>query len=214
MSRGRETVYDTIRMRIVSGEVQPGGHLAEAQISEELGVSRSPVRAALHRLAEEGLVRLEAHRGAFASAYTRADIEEVFELRRMLEGRAASLAALNRTSDHVARSEVLVQEMGRIVDARSDSRRQELHDNNRGFHELILSAANSPRLFQIVKTLTQTSVTPGTFFYYSEEDLTRSLRFHTDIHQAIADRRSETAEELMSLHLRYARDLFVDKHFA
>lgn len=213
MSRGRETVYDMIRMRIVSGEVQPGGHLAEAQISEELGVSRSPVRAALHRLAEEGLVRLEAHRGAFASAYTRADIEEVFELRRMLEGRAASLAALHRTPEHLTRSEFLVQEMGRLVVTHLDSQRQDLHDNNRHFHELILSAANSPRLFQIVKTLTQTSVTPGTFFYYSEDDLARSLRFHMDIHQAIADRHAETAAELMSLHLRYARDLFVSKHF-
>ena len=69
-------VYETLRSQILSGERAPGSHVPEESLTQALGVSRTPVRAALQRLADEGLVEVRARRGAFVAEFTRADVDE------------------------------------------------------------------------------------------------------------------------------------------
>src|SRR5690348_9417520 len=86
-------VADAIRERILGGEFEPGERLAEERLSEELGVSRMPVREALRALAAEGMVTIAPRRGASITAYTPAQILELVEVRATLEGLNARLAA-------------------------------------------------------------------------------------------------------------------------
>lgn len=208
-----DDVYEALRSRIISGGYPPGGHLAEEILSEEHGVSRTPIRAALRRLHEDGLITLEPRRGAFVSEHKRSDIDEVFELRQLLEQRGARRAATHRTDDQLARLRALVDEMSEIAASDSPTRRDDLHHNNRDFHELILAAANSPRQYRFATSLAQTSVTHGTFFYYTAEDIERSLEFHRLIVGAIADQQPAVAGELMSAHLSSAHHAFICERF-
>jgi DNA-binding GntR family transcriptional regulator len=208
-----DAAYDTLRSRIVSGDYPPGSHLPEEAISEELGVSRTPIRAALRRLHEDGLVTLSPRRGAFVAEYTRADIDEVFDLRGLLEARAARLASTLRTPDQLARLEELVEEMEVLSHREDRAQRDALLRNNREFHELVLTAARSPRQYRIATTLAQSSVTVGTFFYYSPADIRRSLQFHRDITWAISQGLGEIAGSLMSTHLAIAHTAFVTQRF-
>ena len=206
-------VYELVRSRIISGHHGPGSHLTEEVISEDLGVSRTPVRAALRRLAEDGLVSIEPRRGAFVAEYTRADIDEVFELRQLLEERGATLAASRRTDAQLMRMTQLVDEMATIAGSRETSRLDDLHHNNKDFHELVLNAASSPRQFRITTSLAQTSVTLGTFFYYTDDDINRSVEFHRSITHAISLGQSQIAGKLMSAHIAMAHHSFVSQRF-
>ncbi|MFX4287692.1 GntR family transcriptional regulator [Janibacter sp. G349] len=209
MARSDE-VYETLRAQILSGERAAGSHVPEESLTETLGVSRTPVRAALQRLADEGLVVVRARRGAFVADFTRADVDEVFELRRLLESRAAQRAAAHRTDEQVAGLGRLVDEMAALPTHDRDA----LHRNNRDFHELVLEAAASPRQQRIVTSLARSSPTQGTFFDYDDEDIARSLDVHRLIARAIGEGRAELAGELMAAHIRMAHESFVRRRFA
>lgn len=208
-----DTVYEVLRSRIVSGDYPPGSHLAEEVLSEEHGVSRTPIRAALRRLHADNLITLEPRRGAFVAEYTESDIDEVFELRQLLEQRGAALAATRRTVDQVERLRQLVDQMADIAAGTTETRRDDLHHNNRDFHELVLAAANSPRQYRFAMSLAQTSITVGTFFYYTDEDIRRSIEYHRLITQAIADQQDQVAGQLMSAHLTSAHHAFICQRF-
>ncbi|WP_105036280.1 GntR family transcriptional regulator [Cryobacterium aureum] len=213
MAGADDSVYALVRGRIVSGAYRPGQHLLESVLTDELGVSRSPVRAALRRLTEESLVITEPHRGAFVAQLTRSDIDEVFDLRQILESKAAGLAAIIRSDDEADALFESVRAMEAINETRSPTYRAELLTNNQEFHDLILAAARAPRLVQIVRTLTASSLSLGTFYYYSDEDIARSVAFHRDLAVAILKRHPEVAAALMAAHLGIAHHAFVDRRF-
>ena len=89
MSGASERAYEEIRKRLLRGDFAPGARLSESELSELCGVSRTPVREALRRLALEYFVRIEPNRGAFVIDWSREDIVDMFEMRSMLEGLAA-----------------------------------------------------------------------------------------------------------------------------
>ncbi len=213
MTRSTSTVYELVRSRILAGHYGPGEHLTEGQICAELSVSRTPVRAALARLGEEGLVVTEPNRGAFVAQWTRSDIEEVFELRTLLESRAAALAAQRRTNDECVELKKSVEEMDRLARGKKADYKDDLHHNNREFHSLVLSSARSPRLYRIAEQLADTSVTVGTFFYYSDDDIARSIHFHRDIADAIQHQNSGVAADLMAAHIGVACVAFAAHKF-
>ncbi len=89
--------YEKIYQRIVEGTYLPGQRLIEQRIAEELEVSRTPVREAFRRLETAGLIVAEKNRGAVVRAVTRADVEDLYELRSRLEALAAERAAVRAT---------------------------------------------------------------------------------------------------------------------
>lgn len=208
-SRPDAGAYDIVRGRIMSGHYPPGAHLTESALSAELKVSRTPVRAALRRLAADGFVTVVPHRGAFVAEWTRSDIDEVYELRAVLEARAAGLAAQRRTPADVAALERSTAGMARIVAERAAGFRAELLHENREFHLLVLEAARSPRLFTITRALADTSVTLGAWYRYADDDIERSLGHHREITRAIAAGNATVASALMLAHLETAHEAFL-----
>lgn len=98
----RESVAEEIRRLIMIGELQPGERLVEDRLAEQLGVSRNPVREAIRALEGTGLVEVIPRRGAYVSQLDPLQASQLLELRAVIEGYAARLAARNRTDEHVA----------------------------------------------------------------------------------------------------------------
>ncbi len=93
----RDQVYKILRSAIVTGEFQWGEQLKESQLAERLNVSRSPIREALRQLSGDGLVVNIPHKGMFVRQITKREIEDVIDLRMMLEGRGVALSIQNMT---------------------------------------------------------------------------------------------------------------------
>jgi DNA-binding GntR family transcriptional regulator len=94
----RQSVYDALIDLIVGGELPPGQHMVETDLARQLGVSRQPIREALHRMEAEGWVDLRPSQGAFVHVPTDSEVDELLDVRALLEAETARLAAASETS--------------------------------------------------------------------------------------------------------------------
>jgi DNA-binding GntR family transcriptional regulator len=92
----RQSVYDALIDLIVGGELPPGQHMVETDLARQLGVSRQPIREALHRMEAEGWVDLRPSQGAFVHVPTDSEVDELLDVRALLEAETARLAAAGR----------------------------------------------------------------------------------------------------------------------
>jgi DNA-binding GntR family transcriptional regulator len=99
----RQSVYDALIDLIVGGELRPGQHLVETDLARQLGVSRQPIREALHRMEAEGWVDLRPSQGAFVHVPTDSEVDELLDVRALLEAETAGLAARTATPAQVGR---------------------------------------------------------------------------------------------------------------
>lgn len=117
-----EQVYDAVRESIISGELRPGDFLVEAQLSADMGISKTPVREALIRLARDGLVDQKLHRRSRVAQPNAEDVYQACELRRWVEARVAAEAAASADRALVERLEASIADSGRAL-KRRDARR-------------------------------------------------------------------------------------------
>lgn len=204
MAPSRNGVLAELRERITSGRIAPGSHLTETELAAEYNLSRSPIRKALRELSVEGLVVLEPNRGAFVAEWTTSDAAETMEIRALLEGHGARLAALNRKPEHLADLADLCDRMEALYAAKEPEFRTHISELNHELHLLILEAAASPRLFTIAKDLVRAPLMMGSFQYYDDRQLRRSLDDHRIILDAITNQDRDRARVLMESHLRNA----------
>src|SRR6476469_2261878 len=99
----RQSVYDALIDLIVGGELPPGQHMVETDLARQLGVSRQPIREALHRMEAEGWVDLRPSQGAFVHVPTDSEVDELLDVRALLEAETARLAAAGSGSSPQAR---------------------------------------------------------------------------------------------------------------
>jgi DNA-binding GntR family transcriptional regulator len=142
-----QLVRDTLRRAILTGQVAGGERLVQADLAQQMRVSTTPVREALRDLAAEGLIRLDAHRGAIVHSPTHAEVEEIYRLRQLLEPEIVQLAITHITEDDLT-------EAAGILDV-ADSEQDPVAwiDLNHRFHRVFTQAAKSPRLAAIVESL-------------------------------------------------------------
>src|SRR6202050_1398310 len=95
----RQSVYEALVELIVAGALRPGQHLVESELARQLGVSRQPVREALHRLEAEGWIDLRPSQGAFVYVPTDSEVDQLLDVRELLEGATARLAARAATPE-------------------------------------------------------------------------------------------------------------------
>jgi DNA-binding GntR family transcriptional regulator len=139
-----------LRNAVISGELAPGTRLVEAELSADLHVSRWPVRQAITRLAQEGLVVRSPNRGAFVVEFTAADVREIHALRCLIEGHAAAQAAERLTAEDAERLRDLIAEMRRYQ-AMDDAAQVNRLDVE--FHRMVVTIAGSQRLLAMWEVL-------------------------------------------------------------
>ncbi|MBD8079420.1 GntR family transcriptional regulator [Cellulosimicrobium arenosum] len=146
----RESAYEALKARIIGLDLHPGQRLVERDIATELGVSRVPLREALHRLENEGLVVLVPRQGAIVAPFTRDDVEHLFEVRESVEVLAFRLAALRRSPADLAAMAAAVDATRIALDARDDAATAAA---NAGFHAVVVQACGNPLLQSMLAPL-------------------------------------------------------------
>jgi DNA-binding GntR family transcriptional regulator len=194
--------YEALREGIGSGEFGPGTWLRESSVASTLGLSRTPVREALRMLASEGVVELVHNRGARVVRWTTEDIDEVYQLRALLEGHGAALAAGRASSEEIAELNSLEDRFeaaarGRRVDARAQC--------NSELHAAIVRCCGSPRLATLLEVISSAPLVTQAIKRYADDDLQRSIRQHRDVINAIQYRDEGLAESTMRSHILAAR---------
>ena len=211
MSRASSRAYETIRSMILSGELQAGAQLAEEALAERCGVSRTPVRDALRRLEADLLITRTDTQRSFVTDWSLSDVGDAFELRAMLEGRAARRAAERMTDSaltrirgtNALRFEAINQPVPDVAG---------FLDANRDFHSEILEAAASRRLAALLGTLIEQPVVWRTAHHYSRDALLRSHGEHEELISAFARRDGAWAEATMIGHILRAYHAYADAH--
>jgi DNA-binding GntR family transcriptional regulator len=195
-------VADLIRDGILEGRLRPGERLKEDMLAKELDVSRTPVREAIAMLQAEGLLEAHQHRGAEVRSYTPAELEEIYDLRSILEGYGARRAATRITQRDLARLRGSVERMEKL----QPKDLEHLVQQNGIFHDTILQAADSQRLVTMV---TQTRALPliyQSYAWYTPAQLSLSLEYHRRVLSALERHDAEQAEYDMRHHLFNARE--------
>jgi DNA-binding GntR family transcriptional regulator len=197
---------ELIREAIIDGRLEPGQRLKEEELARELGISRTPIREALLMLQAEGLVDAIPNRGAMVRVHTPEDLDDLYQLRALLEGYAARRAATRITDEEV---EVLRASCDRFDGLDADKALRELVRENMFFHSTILDIAGSGRLASMVRRVIELPLVYKSYIWYSPDQQRISVHYHRQIVTALAARDAERAELVMKEHVFEARDLLV-----
>lgn len=201
-----DQVARAIREAVRAGTLQPGRLYSAYQMADELGVSRSPVREALLRLAEAGLVALERNRGFRIVVPEPEEIAEVFHLRLLLEVPAARRAALKTSPQLIEELRGELGEMQRAAQAHDEALFMQ-HDQR--LHGLILAAAGNQRLVTIIGNLRDTVRMLGASTVDHSRGLQDVSAEHVPIIDAVASGDAEAAAQAMSWHVTHTGKLLL-----
>jgi DNA-binding GntR family transcriptional regulator len=192
-------VVDELRQRILNRRFKPGERLVEERLAEELGVSRNPVREAIRVLASEGLVEVSANRGASVINMTTQEARETVEVRALLEGQNARLAARRHDKDVIKRIEAVLNK-GNL--AAAQGRFEQLGDLNQQFHRELAAAGQNTVLGDLLKRLRERTAmlfSPG-----DPSQQRRSWDEHAGILRAIIAGDERAAATLAAEHVMRA----------
>jgi DNA-binding GntR family transcriptional regulator len=204
-----DEVVARLRAAIHAGELSPGERIVEQSIAQSMNVSRGPVREAHQQLEREGLVTSERNRGTFVARLTRADIEEIYSLRLVLERLAVKWAVRNATSAGLAELQAIVDQMA--SSARKGLSERDAAELDMQFHDALYRVSGHKRLMEFWKTLR-----PQILVFLLSRNLSRSdygdiiVQFHQRIIDAIADRKERPAAALIEEHIGNAYAALVE----
>jgi DNA-binding GntR family transcriptional regulator len=197
---------ELIRNAIVEGRLEPGRRLKEEELARELGISRTPVREALLMLQAEELVVAAPNRGATVRAHDADDLDDLYQLRALLEGHAARRAAERISAEE---TESLAESCERFDALSPEEDLQELVRENLFFHNTILAIAGSARLTAMVRKVIELPLVYTSYRWYSPEQKRISVHYHRQLVKALAAADADRAQLIMSEHIFEARDLLV-----
>jgi DNA-binding GntR family transcriptional regulator len=198
-----DEVAARLRERIFDGELTPGTFLDEVKLAEQLKISRTPLREALKVLTAEGLVRHEPRRGCFVNEVTEHDLDEIFPVLALLEGRCAFEAAHNASDADVAALEELHQKLARHAKAK---RINEYYATNFAIHEAIIALAGNRWLAGVIGDLRKIVKLSRLQQLHAPGRLEQSLSEHLAVFAALKARDAEGADAAMRTHLTRQRD--------
>jgi DNA-binding GntR family transcriptional regulator len=194
---------------IMGGDLSPGTRLGEVELAERLGVSRTPVREALSRLAAEGLVELVPNRGARVATWTVAELEGVFDLRASLEPQLTAYAVPNATPADVDELDALATRMHEVGSPGPHQDLDALVPLNRAFHDRLVALAGHPTLAAALAAAIHPPIVRRNFLTYDEASLRRSLAHHGEIVAALRAGDPDWARAVMTSHIANARAVMV-----
>ncbi|MFR8172018.1 MAG: GntR family transcriptional regulator [Marvinbryantia sp.] len=202
----RDVVFNTLRRAILKGELKPGERLMEIQLAQRLGVSRTPVREAIRKLELEGLVNMMPRRGAVVAEITLQDLEDVLEVRAVLEELAVQKACENITEDQLRDLKKAANDFKRSLE---DDNLLACVETDMAFHEIIYSAANNRRLQQMLQNIRE-QMYRYRLEYLKDKRMHRLLvEEHDTIRRALKKRDAAKAGSAMRTHIDNQKESMV-----
>ena len=202
MTTTAAAAYAAIRDRILSGDIAPGDRLRETALGDELGLSRTPVREAMRRLEQDGLLEHVPHRGVVVRSLDAQQITELYLIREILEGTAARLAAQHASDAEIAAlREMLGERPSPQVDAAAEASRR-----NAVFHRAIRNAAHNRFLISAMQGVEGSLALLGPTTLGLPGRAEAAALEHAAILDAIASRDMGAAETAARAHIRQAHE--------
>ncbi len=196
-----EQVFSCLEEEILTGKLARGASLGEIALSERLGVSRTPVRAALARLSEDGLIESIANKGSVVVGITREDLIDIYRIRMRLEG-LASLIASEKISPEGLKVLKESVELSEFYISKKDTERLKELDSE--FHETIYRETGNRLLCKTLSELHRKIKTYRKLSLNVPGRLEKSVMEHREIYEAIASGDGSLADRLTSLHIERA----------
>jgi len=201
-------VFEQVKEIIVRGEIPAGKRMIESEIAASMGISRTPVREAVHKLEAEGLLQPLPRGGYVVRGLALPDIEETFEIRSILESFAAYLAANRHSSKEILPLEKKMEEFQRYLD-RDDLK--ELTRINTEFHELLYALSRSQRLIKMINNLRDEIYFLRKMILNSVDMARLSNKDHRDIIKAIKKREAKKVERLVRDHILRGKEFVINE---
>ena len=199
----RERAYEHLKASILSGRFNPGERLAEEHLAKELGISRTPIREALHKLESEGLIKPLASRGFVASQDSKDDIEELFEIRAVLEGYALRLICGRITDTVLAQLEETVE---KAEEALRRHGLDEIFQWNTRFHDTLHDLiTDKRRLYHQMVTMRQYVLRYRKNTLQYPDGGARTVDGHRKILLALRLRDPDLCERVMREHIQQSK---------
>jgi DNA-binding GntR family transcriptional regulator len=197
-----EEVYVALKDRILSRQFSPGERLNLSQFEEQMGISRTPLKDALNRLALEGLVEIQPRKGTFVVNPSRDEIAESFEVRRVLEVYAVELAIQAISESQLRQMRELIRDLRRLTDIDDwDGLYHEYCNLDYDLHHLILDIAGNRRLKDIWEQVNVHVEMARTRYGKLERERKLTQTEHEEILQAFETRNLPTLQQTISRHI-------------
>lgn len=194
-STATEAATDMLRNLILSGSLSAGVALRQDELAKHLGVSRTPLREALHRLTAEGLIRLDHHKGAMVANPSITELKEIYELQELLECQAAKEAATRITAAKIAELRLRVNELSKSRDS------LDWIKYNLAFHACLYEMSEKPLLVEMITQLRNRASLYINMVARSDESRERAEHEHVQMVDAIESGNVQLLERLVKAHL-------------
>ncbi len=198
-----DDVASQLRAYIFDGQLRPGSFIDEVTLCELWSISRTPLREALKVLTAEGLVRHEPRRGCFVNEVTEQDLDDIFPVIALLEGRCAHDATVNATPADVQALEVWHQRLKKHAEA---GRINDYYEANFAIHEALIQLANNKWLAQTIADLRKILKLARLQQLHAPGRLKQSLKEHLAVFAALKTGDAAGAEAAMKNHLLQQRE--------
>lgn len=202
----KEKVYSILKSRILNFDLKPGEKFFETEISEDLGVSRTPIREALNRLEHEGLVKSLPNKGYSVSDLTETEIEELFEIREALEVLALKTAVKNARKEDWMRLEQAIENQSLHQDKGSEKWHSQSFKESHEFHQEIARISGKETLKQIIDMISEKIYRFQWMNLFLEDRGRQSRNEHLEIITFLKENRLDDAISATQKHIRHSKD--------
>ncbi|MBS3784328.1 MAG: GntR family transcriptional regulator [Anaerolineae bacterium] len=192
-----EKAYRLIKEKVVTLELPPSAVIDEHILMQELDLGRTPIREALQRLDSEGLVNIVPRRGTFVNDISVTDLQKIFELRIVLEGFCARLAAQRITNEQLKRMESVLQDLEQLQDGDP----QALMSIDKRFHRLLYASADNEFMADILNRLYDLSLRLWHLVLNRLDEVRHSIEQHGDVYRALKEGEGDRAEAIIQKHI-------------
>ena len=204
-----EHVFESLKQSIIQGKITAGEWLVESHIAETLGISRTPVREAIHKLEREGLIERQPRGGFTVLGLNRNDIEETFGIRSVLEGYAARLAAEKHKKEELAPLEKKIEEFQNALERK---KMDVLPVINTEFHDMLYALSKSPKLVHMINGLQDQIYRYRELILKEKRFAVTSNRDHFELLKLIRKRDVEGAEHLVRDHILRGQEMVLKEY--
>lgn len=190
----REKILETIRDAILRGVLKPGEKVAEPELAERFGISRTPIREAFRQLESEGYLTVIPRKGAVVTALSERDVKEFYAIKAILEGYAARMATKKLSDKEIEKLETINARLQQLADEGDVKNFYRTHNE---FHELFIRAADNHKLLELIQQLVMKFNRPRMASLSLPGRMQISVNEHVKLLEAFKNRNGEQADNLV-----------------
>jgi DNA-binding GntR family transcriptional regulator len=209
MSLG-EHIFKTISKSIIEGDLVAGTRLIENRLAKSLLISRTPVREALHKLHRDGLIKPIPKGGYAVTGLTKKEIEEIFDIRCLLESHAAGLAAAIHKESDLKKLEQIDEIARACMESIEQGKIENLPDINAQFYKLLYTMSESPKLIKMIDTLKAQTKRFRKIILADKKQSWLSLKTHEELIKLLKKRDSDKTAKLIKDHIMIGREIVLE----